>query len=717
MKNKIRETITGDIPPNRVLVALSGGVDSAIAAHLLKTRGVDISAVYMRTWQNENDLSECPWREDLESARSVAEFLGIPFAIVGMIEKYRRFVVEPLIAGYHSGTTPNPDILCNQFIKFGALVEYARENGFSHLATGHYCRIEEKSGQFFLLEGVDDTKDQSYFLSRVDGRALPQVLFPVGGLLKKEVRTLAQQIGLPNATRKESQDICFLGGKIPLQDFLHSHLSEERGEIVTPDGKVLGCHQGLYRYTLGQRKGIGLPSNCDFEKFVVIGKNLAKNQLIVAFESDPHNGLAVNSICLTDMHFLGSPLVGHHRLLAKVRYRDPAVSVEISFAPNHRATVEFSQTQRALAPGQTCAIYDGNRLIGSGIYAQRSAHGMSRRDSTEKHSTFSANSPDDGAMRKMKGLALVAMGMLALWGTPLPARQTIEAAPIPEMQAVETPASPHELLMDARRLFKDGEFGKSAKVCKHITHKFPQAAEAPVALEICGEAYINQRRFQLAFRALQKLFDKYPNYPDFENAIALEFQLAQRLADGERNYFWGKIPGLRDREFAIRVFQHIVDHAPYSPQAPRALLQIATLGVKTKEPTVAIGALEQLIDEYSNTEDAQRAYLLLAQIYRGMSPGTAYDQRAVENSINCFREFLLLYGDSPLVEEAEQKLAEMKNLLAANKLSVGDFYLRNCNSPNAAAIYYEDVIGAVPDSPAALCAKERLDEIRGIDVK
>ncbi|MDR2677017.1 MAG: tRNA 2-thiouridine(34) synthase MnmA [Puniceicoccales bacterium] len=356
------------ISPNRVLVALSGGVDSAIAAHLLKARGTDISAVYMRTWQNEDGLGECPWREDLESARAVAEFLRVPFAIVGMIEKYRRFVVEPLISGYHSGITPNPDILCNRFIKFGALLEYAHENGFSHLATGHYCRIGEENGQFFLLEGIDGTKDQSYFLSRIDGQALPRVLFPVGEFLKAEVRNLALRIGLPNARRKESQDICFLGGKIPLQNFLCAHLSEEPGEIVTPDGKVLGRHRGLYRYTLGQRKGIGLPSNCDFEKFVVIGKDLAKNQLIVAFESDPHNRLSVKSVCLTDIHFLGEPLLGCHRLQAKVRYRDPAVAIEISFASNHRATVNFPQPQRALAPGQICAIYDGPRLIGSGIY-------------------------------------------------------------------------------------------------------------------------------------------------------------------------------------------------------------------------------------------------------------------------------------------------------------------------------------------------------------
>ncbi|MDR2436025.1 MAG: tRNA 2-thiouridine(34) synthase MnmA [Puniceicoccales bacterium] len=351
-----------------ILVALSGGVDSAIAAYLLKSSGKNVVAAYMRTWQNADHGGECPWREDLESARAIANFLDIPLRIISMIEKYRCSVVKPLIDGYHNGITPNPDILCNQFIKFGALMAYAHENGFSHLATGHYCRIKEENKRFFLLEGVDAAKDQSYFLSHIDGKVLPHVLFPVGELLKTQVRDLAQKIGLPNAKRKESQDICFLGGRITLQDFLQLHLPEEPGEIVAPNGKVLGRHRGLYRYTLGQRKGIGLPSNRDFEKFVVVGKNLAKNQLIVAFDSDPQNGLATDSIQLADMHFLGEPLIDRHHLLAKVRYRDPAVPVEISFNTDRRATVKFFQPQRALAPGQTCAVYNGPCLIGGGIY-------------------------------------------------------------------------------------------------------------------------------------------------------------------------------------------------------------------------------------------------------------------------------------------------------------------------------------------------------------
>jgi tRNA-specific 2-thiouridylase len=352
----------------RVLIAISGGVDSAVAAFLLKSMGMDVSAVYMRTWQNENELGQCPWAEDLQSAKSVADHLAIPFSIVNMMSFYKKHVVEALIDGYRRGITPNPDILCNQFIKFGALLDYAVKNGFTELATGHYCRIFKEKNTHQLWEGIDETKDQSYFLSRICGNALEKILFPVGHLRKVEVRALAQKIGLPNANRRESQDICFLGGKVTLQDFLRSHLKPNPGDIIRCDGKVVGRHSGLYRYTMGQRKGIGVPSNRDFEKFVVVGKDLEKNQLIVAFESDRANGLSTHSVILSDVHFIGEPIAGSHAMLGKVRYRDPSIPVHITFAENGRAAVEFETAQRALAEGQTFAFYDDKRLLGSGIY-------------------------------------------------------------------------------------------------------------------------------------------------------------------------------------------------------------------------------------------------------------------------------------------------------------------------------------------------------------
>jgi tRNA-specific 2-thiouridylase len=186
------------------------------------------------------------------------------------------------------------------------------------------------------------------------------------------VRALGEKIGLPNAHRKESQDICFLGGKVSIQDFLSDFLPEEPGDIVTKEGKILGRHRGLYRYTLGQRKGISIPSNCDFEKFVVVGKDLKANRLIVAFDSDRHNGLWVSAIELCDTHFITDFMEGHHRLHVKVRYRDPAIPASITFRDDGSAAVEFSKEQRALAPGQVCAFYAGSQLLGSGIYAASS---------------------------------------------------------------------------------------------------------------------------------------------------------------------------------------------------------------------------------------------------------------------------------------------------------------------------------------------------------
>lgn len=353
---------------SRVLVALSGGVDSAVAAYLLQQEGWTVEGVYMRTWQNERNFGECPWREDLESARAVATTLGIPFRIVNMIEHYKEHVVKALIEGYRNGITPNPDMLCNRHVKFGALKSYAQKEGFEILATGHYSKLIPSENEVQLWEATDKSKDQSYFLARLRQEQIQNVLFPLGNLHKTEVRQIAQKIGLPNAQRKDSQDICFLGGKITIQDFLQEYLSEQPGKIVNRAGKVLGEHRGLYRYTLGQRKGIGIPSNCDFEKYVVVGKDLEKNELIVAFESDKENGLATQTATLNEVSFIGEALFGEHSLLVKPRYRDASTPATINFLPNGRAEVHFEVTQRALAIGQTLAVYRGEQLLGGGLY-------------------------------------------------------------------------------------------------------------------------------------------------------------------------------------------------------------------------------------------------------------------------------------------------------------------------------------------------------------
>ena len=228
-----------------ILVALSGGVDSAVSAALLKAQGYDVSGVYVRTWEHEEDLlGECPGARDLKDARSVAEAIDIPFSVVNFIDFYQNEVVMPMVSGYEQGITPNPDILCNRAMKFGALLDYAKEHGFSALATGHYCKRKKSSGNpAELWEGEDKNKDQSYFLARITNEQLEKARFPLGEIEKPKVREIARELDLPVAEKKDSQGICFLG-KVKIGDFLSNFLEDNPGEILTTAGRVVGEHKG-----------------------------------------------------------------------------------------------------------------------------------------------------------------------------------------------------------------------------------------------------------------------------------------------------------------------------------------------------------------------------------------------------------------------------------------------------------------------------------------
>ena len=355
----------------RILVALSGGVDSSVAAYLLKEEGYKVEAAYVRTWENEKDLlGDCPGAKDLADAREVADFLKIPFSVVNFIDFYHQEIVRPMIDGYAMGITPNPDILCNRKMKFGALKNYAQENDFNGLATGHYCKKAfDKDGNALLLEGKDKNKDQSYFLAQISQDQLDYSLFPLGDMKKDEVRTLAREIGLPVAEKKDSQGICFLG-KVKVPQFLSEFIDDSPGEIITTTGKLVGYHRGLHRYTLGQRKGIGVPSNTDFENFVVTGKNKKKNQLIVAFENPNESTLWASRFRIESVSFFQSKYpTDEVKLLAKARYRDPSTTITYKPLKDRKAEILFQSAQRALTPGQILAIYSEERLIGSGIYS------------------------------------------------------------------------------------------------------------------------------------------------------------------------------------------------------------------------------------------------------------------------------------------------------------------------------------------------------------
>lgn len=356
--------------PEKILVAMSGGVDSSVAALLLKQQGHDLVGAYMKNWINEdNVIGHCPWMQDIEDARAVCDRLGIEFRVVNLMQDYRERVVAYLLDGYKRGLTPNPDIMCNREIKFGVFRQWARDHGFGAVATGHYARRGTlPDGSFSLLEGADKNKDQSYFLALLSQAQLADARFPIGHLPKPELRRLAAEAGLPTAAKKDSQGICFIG-EVKMQDFLRQYVPDQPGPIMrATDGKRLGEHRGLHYYTLGQRKGIGVPSNTDNQAYVVVGKRAEDNALLVAFDAADAPGLFQTEVRVHSLQWNATPITAPRRLEGRVRYRDPRTAVEFIPEGGDTALVRFDQPQRGLASGQILALYEGERLLGGGVY-------------------------------------------------------------------------------------------------------------------------------------------------------------------------------------------------------------------------------------------------------------------------------------------------------------------------------------------------------------
>jgi tRNA-uridine 2-sulfurtransferase len=354
-----------------VLVAMSGGVDSSVAALLLSRQGVSIEGAYMKNWINEeNIIGDCPWQQDIEDARAVAEALRIPFRVVNLMSEYRSRVVEYLLKGYQSGITPNPDAMCNREMKFGVFLELAKAAGFSAIATGHYARrYREADGSWAIMEGVDKTKDQSYFLALLRQDQIAEARFPVGELHKSEVRNAASEFNLVTAGKKDSQGICFIG-EVKMRDFLQAFVPDNPGPIRTRQGRELGRHKGLHLYTLGQRRGVGVPSDTHKEAYVVVEKRFETNELIVAFDRANTEGLYARRCRIGSLSYTNKILPERAKILAKPRYRAKAVPLFFEALECGTAVVEFDQPQRALTPGQSCALYDGERLLGGGIFEE-----------------------------------------------------------------------------------------------------------------------------------------------------------------------------------------------------------------------------------------------------------------------------------------------------------------------------------------------------------
>ncbi len=354
-----------------VVVGMSGGVDSSVAAYLLKQQGYAVTGLFMKNWEDDDTDTHCTSRQDFLDAASVADLLDIPFEAVNFSEAYKERVFSNFLAEYRAGRTPNPDVLCNAEIKFKAFLEHALQLGADYIATGHYAQIREFNGVFQLLKGEDGTKDQSYFLYRLNQEQLANALFPIGHLYKREVRKIARDLKLPNSTKKDSTGICFIGER-PFREFLSRYLPREPGDIQTSDGTVVGKHLGLMYYTIGQRQGLGIGgtrTGADCPWFVC-GKDMDNNVLIVVQGHD-HPRLLQSSVKALDLTWISNEEPHCDWVYgAKTRYRQSDAPCTIAHVSDGHCQIDFAQSQWAITPGQSVVVYESNVCLGGGIIGE-----------------------------------------------------------------------------------------------------------------------------------------------------------------------------------------------------------------------------------------------------------------------------------------------------------------------------------------------------------
>lgn len=360
----------------RIVVGLSGGVDSAVSAWLLKQQGHEVIGVFMKNWEDDDNSQYCSSNEDFLDAAAVADVIGIEIKHVNFASEYKDRVFAEFLREHQSGRTPNPDILCNAEIKFKAFLDHAVQIGAEQIATGHYARLRKAEQQFELLKGIDHTKDQSYFLHRLNQHQLSKTLFPVGELQKTEVRRIAAEIKLPNAKKKDSTGICYIGER-PFREFLNRYIAKEPGPIKDENDRTIGQHVGLSFYTLGQRQGLGIGGLKDKKSikgagehapWFVARKDISKNTLFVVQGHD-HPWLLSHQLWAQDMSWVAGQTPAANLYGAKTRYRQSDASCELLINDKGQMNINFEQPQWAVTPGQSAVLYNGDICLGGGVIA------------------------------------------------------------------------------------------------------------------------------------------------------------------------------------------------------------------------------------------------------------------------------------------------------------------------------------------------------------
>ncbi|MFF2156155.1 tRNA 2-thiouridine(34) synthase MnmA [Paenibacillus chitinolyticus] len=350
----------------RVILGMSGGVDSSVAALQLKEQGYDVIGVFMKNWDDTDEFGHCTAEEDAEDVRRVCDQIDIPFYTVNFEKEYSEKVFQYFLDEYKSGRTPNPDVMCNREIKFGEFLQKGLDLGADFIATGHYARLEERDGEFVLLRGNDSNKDQTYFLHALNQYQLSKAMFPIGHMPKPQVREIAAAAGLATAKKKDSTGVCFIGER-NFKEFLSQYLPAQPGDIQTLDGEVKGRHDGLMYYTLGQRQGLGIGGSGTGEPWFVADKDLERNILYVV-QGDKHPRLYSKGLSATDVNWISTRRPqGEFTCTAKFRYRQPDQGVTVTLGEDGAAEVVFHEPQKAITPGQSVVFYDGEICLGGGI--------------------------------------------------------------------------------------------------------------------------------------------------------------------------------------------------------------------------------------------------------------------------------------------------------------------------------------------------------------